>query len=94
VLLVDGHECQSAVLEGEGSCPIIVARWRTDSTTAWGVGPVYTILPTIKTLDQLAYLTLKYLNRVVDPVTFGPEDINLDQGLFPAPMLRSRTVED
>lgn len=83
VLLIDGQDCESAVLQGEGSCSIIVARWRTDSTTAWGVGPVYTILPTIKTLDQLAYLTLKYLNRVVDPVTFGPDDINLDQGLVP-----------
>lgn len=96
VLLVDGHEAESKIFKGEGSCSIIVARWRTDSTTAWGVGPVYTILPTIKTLDQLAYLTLKYLGRVVDPVLFGPEDINLDQGIVPGtyvPVADGRKIE-
>lgn len=85
VLMMEGQEAESFVYEGQGSCSLITARWKTDSTTAWGIGPLYTVLPLIKTLDQLCYLILKHVNRTVDPVTYSPDDgtINLDQGLVP-----------
>lgn len=85
VLLIDDEEAEQTVWEGAGSCPIIVARWRTDSTTAWGIGALYVVLPTIQTLDQLNYLILKHLSFVVDPAFFYDDDsvINLDNGLHP-----------
>jgi hypothetical protein len=85
VLLIDGKEAESDIWTGAGSAPLITARWRTDSTTAWGIGALYVVLPTIKTLDQLNYLILKHLSFVVDPVMFYDDDgtINLDNGLTP-----------
>lgn len=84
-LLIDRVYADGAVLEGSGSCPLIVARWRTDSTTAWGIGPIYWVLPTIKTLDQLDYLVLKNLSMAVDPPGSYDDDgvINLENGITP-----------
>lgn len=89
VLLIDNVECETDVFEGPGSNPIIVTRWRTDSTTAWGVGPLYTVLPTIKTLDQLNYLIMKHLSFAVDPAGFYDDDgvINLENGIDPGKMI-------
>lgn len=77
--------CSVKELEGDGSSPFVVARWRTDRTTAWGVGPLYVTLPKVKTLDQLVYLILKALNKNVDPVLAYDDDgvINLDLGILP-----------
>src|ERR1041385_6470406 len=93
VLLVDNKAAQADVFEGAGSCPIVTARWRTDSTTAWGVGALYVVLPTIKTLDQLQYLLMKHLSFAVDPAGFYDDDgvINLDNGLEPGTMIPRAT---
>jgi hypothetical protein len=84
-LLIDNKLAEDDIFEGTGSCPIIVARWRTDSTTALGTGALYVVIPTIKTLDQLCYLILKHLNFRVDPATSYEDDgvINLENGLTP-----------
>lgn len=84
-LLLDEEEGDSATYEGRGSCPLIVTRWKTDSTTGWGIGPAYTILPEVKTLDQLKYLLLLELNKAVNPVTTYPDDgtINVENGVSP-----------
>lgn len=70
---------------GAGSCPFIVARWGRDSTTAWGVGPTYRVLPAIKTLNHFAYLTLKNYDKHVDPPTSYEDDgvMNVDNGVNP-----------
>jgi hypothetical protein len=85
VLLIDSEEAEATIWEGAGSCPIIVARWRTDSTTAWGIGALYVVLPTIQTLDQLNYLIMKRMSFVVDPAFFYDDDsvVNLDNGINP-----------
>jgi hypothetical protein len=71
--------------KGPGSCPFIVARWSRDSTTAYGVGPTYRVLPAIKTLNHFAYLSLKNYDKHVDPVTSYEDDgvCNVDNGLDP-----------
>jgi head-to-tail connecting protein len=70
---------------GRGSCPIPVARWSRDSTTAWGVGPTYRSLPDIKTANHICFLQLKVLDKNADPATSYEDDgvINLDQGVVP-----------
>ena len=85
VLLIQDIMAQDAVLEGVGSCPLIIGRWKTDSTTAWGIGPLYHAIPTIKTLDQLTWLILKKLNLNVDPpIAYDNDGIfNLEQGVIP-----------
>lgn len=71
---VDGHVIDEQTLVGVGSCPIIVTRWRSLSTTAWGIGPLRKALADGKSLDQLAYLKLKSLGKTVDPVTVYDDD--------------------
>lgn len=70
---------------GKGSCPMPVARWSRDSTTAWGVGPTYRSLPAIKTLNHIKYLLLKNLDKSVDPAMSYEDDgvVNLDAGVPP-----------
>ncbi len=84
-LMVDKVCAQDFIYEGAGSCAVIAARWKTDSTTAWGIGSLYHALPTIKTLDQLCYLILKHLNKSVDPAMAYDDDgvTNFDNGLVP-----------
>lgn len=71
--------------KGAGSCPFIVARWSRDSTTAWGVGPTYRVLPAIKSRNHVRYLSLKNYDKHVDPVTSYEDDgvTNLDHGVEP-----------
>lgn len=71
--------------KGSGSCPFIVARWGRDSTTAWGCGPTYRVLPAIKTLNHFAYTALKNYDKHVDPVVSYEDDgvMNLDNGVQP-----------
>jgi hypothetical protein len=83
--------------EGAGSCPMPVARWARDSTTAWGVGPTYRSTPDIKTENHVKYLGLKNLDKIVDPAFTFEDDgvLNFDQGIVPgtgcrAPLARRR----
>jgi hypothetical protein len=83
-------QCQGKILyrkewKGPGSCPFIVARWSRDSTTAWGVGPTYRVLPAIKSRNHVRYLSLKNYDKHVDPITSYEDDgvINLDHGVEP-----------
>lgn len=82
---VDGHVIVSQKLVGRGSCPIIVTRWRSVSTTAWGIGPLRKAVANGKSLDQVAYLRLKNLGRAVDPPTVYDDDgvLNPEGGVGP-----------
>lgn len=71
---VDGHVIHRETLVGVGSCPIVVTRWRSISSTAWGLGPLRKALADGKSLDQVAYLRLKNLGKQVDPVTIYDDD--------------------
>lgn len=72
-------------VQGMGSCSLITARWSTDSTTAWGIGPLYTCIPDIKTVNKLVELILRNAEKAIDPPFFYDDDgvINLDEGLVP-----------
>lgn len=83
-------ECRGKIIyrkeyTGPGSCPFIVAAWSKDSTTAWGVGPTYRELPTIKTLNHVRFLDLKNYDKFGDPVTSYEDDgvTNIDGGIEP-----------
>jgi hypothetical protein len=82
-ILVDQKQKWAFAYQGAGSCPIITCRFRYQSTSAWGPGPTHKAVPPARTLDELAYLNLKALQRAVDPITSYEEDgvINVDAGL-------------
>lgn len=71
--------------EGEGSCPLIVTRWDTDPTTAWGTGPLLSAMPDIKTLNKSVEMVLRNADKAIDPPTLYPDDgvIDVSQGVGP-----------
>ena len=85
VVTANGKVIFDETYKGKGSNPFNVARWARDSTTAWGMGPTYRSLPSIKTLNHFRYLSLKNYDREVDPVTSYEDDgiMNLDHGIEP-----------
>ena len=82
-LIVDNRQRWAMGYEGAGSCPIITCRFRHQSNSAWGPGPAHKATPIARTLDELAYLNLKALQRTVDPITSYEEDgvTNVEAGL-------------
>lgn len=86
---VADHVIHTEELVGRGSCPIIVTRWRSISTTAWGIGPLRKAIADAKSLDQVAYLRLKNLGKQVDPPGFYDDDgvLNPEGGIGPGMML-------
>lgn len=74
---------QDVKYEGAGSCPVLAARWMTDSTTSWGIGPGYLKLPDIKTCNLLVELLLEKLEDAVDPSYTYEDDgvMNLENPL-------------
>jgi hypothetical protein len=84
-VMVDGKICHHKEYKGAGSCPFIGARWGRDSTTAWGCGPTYRVLPEIKTLNHVRYTDLKNYDKHVDPAMSYEDDgvSNFDNGIVP-----------
>lgn len=85
VVLADGKVIFEQQYRGHGSCPIIVARWSRDSTTAWGVGPTYRSMPSYQSLNHVRFLLLKKLDEITDPAFSFENDgvANFDNGLEP-----------
>jgi hypothetical protein len=83
VVLIGDRAIFEESYQGQGSNGLIVARWSRDSTTAWGVGPTYQVLPSIKVLNYIQERELKALDKAVDPVTSYEDDsvINLALGI-------------
>jgi hypothetical protein len=84
-VLCGGKIIFAETYRGKGSCPMYVARWSRDPTTAYGVGPTYRCLPDIKTLNHVKFLQLKNLDKTVDPAMSYEDDgvVNIDQGIDP-----------
>jgi hypothetical protein len=86
------------VFRGAGCCPMIAARWMTDSTTAWGCGPLYTAMPDVKTVNKLNELILKSCDKAIDPPFVYDDDgvLNFQQGIVPGtaiPRMPGSTVD-
>lgn len=83
---------------GMGSASILVCRWDPDPCFAWGSGPGIKALADFRQLDEVTYLKLKGMARIVDP-SFGYTDdsvINLEGGMpngVAIPMLQGSTIE-
>lgn len=60
---VEGQERDGFIWQreyrGYGSCPAIVPRWSTTSFEAYGRGPLYNVLPAVRTANLVTQLTLE-----------------------------------
>jgi len=74
---------RTRTVRGRGSCRIVAARTKISSPSAYGLGPGHKAMAPARTLDQLAYLELKRLGKVVDPPGVFDDDgvFNPDQGM-------------
>ncbi len=70
---------------GAGSNPLIVGRWLTDPTTAWGVGPLNQVLPWVRLVNDVTAMTMEQMEFAVNPAWQYDDDgvINFEQGLEP-----------
>ncbi len=84
-IIVNRKERVKLTYEGAGSCPLIACRFRQQSDSAWGPGPLKKAAPRARVLDELGYLNLKALGKAVDPPFSYEEDglANFDQGMEP-----------
>lgn len=78
VIAAGGDVLLESSYEGDGACPFIVTRWDTDSTTAWGTGPLWTALPDIKTLNDAVDTLLRVGKHAVNPPTLYDDDGIID----------------
>jgi len=84
-IIVDGKTKYEKTMQGAGAAPIIACRYRHQADSAWGPGPAHKATPRSRVLDELSYLSLKAIQKSVDPVTFYEEDgvTNIEGGLEP-----------
>ncbi len=84
-IIVDGKEKYAKRFVGPGSASIIACRFRQQADSAWGPGPAHKAAPRARVLDELSYLSLKALQKSVDPIVSYEEDgvINIEGGLEP-----------
>jgi len=65
--------------------PAFIPRWRRNSSSKWGHSPAMVAMPDILTVNELVELTLRSLEKVVDPATMVTErgllsDLDLASG--------------
>lgn len=85
VIMVDDHLVQARELVGEGSCPLIVARWDPDPCFAWGDGPTLKALPDLRALDETEALKVESADFAIHKPFGYPDDgvVNFEAGVEP-----------
>ena len=75
--------------QGEGSCPLITARWSKTSTEVWGRGPILQVLPSVKTVNLVVQMVLENAELAISGVfaydddgVFNPDNVRVEPGMF------------
>lgn len=78
VLLVDKKAVHETTLSGEGSLPLIVARFSPDKLHSWGNGPTIKSLQELRVLDVITAATQDAVDIALQPPIGYPDDGVLD----------------
>lgn len=83
VVMVDDVLVDKKTLVGEGSCPLIVARFAPTSEYAWAAGPLLQALPDLRMVDELAMKRIRAIDLTLEPPVGFPDDsfANVSEGL-------------
>lgn len=83
VVMIDKEVVHSAVLRGEGSCPLVVGRFGAFAEWAFGWGPILRALPDLRQLDEQRALFIDSLDGMIRPPMGYPDDqmANLEGGV-------------
>lgn len=82
---VMAKDCSLLKTGGYYEMPSFIPRWRRNTSSKWGHSPAMASLPDILTLNELVELTLRSLEKVVDPAIMTTErgllsDLDLASG--------------
>lgn len=83
VIMVAENVVHYEILEGLGSCPLIVGRLNPDAGCAWGIGPTINSLPWLRLHDVMAEESYDTADRNGSPPFAYPDDgvTNFDDGI-------------
>ena len=92
VVMIDDKVVHAAVLKGEGSCELIVARFNPHVEYAIGEGPAIKALPELRHLDDLAAGETEHIDWTLRPAHTFPDDsfANIENGVEPATFIPVR----
>lgn len=74
VVMVGNTLVHDVELKGEGSCPLIVARFNPTSDWPHGHGPLWQSLPTFRQIDELEYMRINHSSLSLNPPITYPDD--------------------
>ncbi len=98
VVLVEDQVVHAAVIKGEGSCELVVARFNPLPERAYGRGPAVKALPELRHLDDLAAGETEHIDWTLRPAHTFPDDSfsNIEDGVQPATFIpvRPGTAQD
>lgn len=83
VAMVNETVVDKKVLKGDGSCPLIVARFNPSPEFAWGDGPLIQALEDLRMYDCLSMKRIRGIDFTIEPpVTYPSRSFtNLEEGL-------------
>lgn len=83
VITIDGYLAHEAEIKGNGSCPLIVARFNATPDWAWGVGPLMQALPDLRVVDELTKNKMRNVDFALSPPISFPDSsfANIQDGI-------------
>jgi Bacteriophage head to tail connecting protein len=85
VVYVGKELVHSAVIKGEGCCPLLVFRWNPNPDWPWGHGPLLQYLPSLRQVDEQELMRSEHAELSIRPPFAYPDDsfAAIEQGLEP-----------
>ncbi|MGL4297117.1 MAG: portal protein [Aestuariivirga sp.] len=85
VVMIEEQVVHAAVIKGEGSCELVVARFNPLPERAYGRGPAVKSLPELRHLDDLAAGETEHIDWTLRPAYTFPDDSfsNIEDGIMP-----------
>ena len=86
VIMVEEQVVHAAIVKGEGSCELVIARFNPLPERAYGRGPAVKALPELRHLDDLAAGETEHIDWTLRPAHTFPDDSfsNIENGVEPA----------
>ena len=85
VAMIDEVLVKTTSVKGEGSCPLIVARFNPSPDYAWAPGPLIQALPDLRVIDEMAMQRIRGVELTINPPIAVPDDSmgNFEEGIEP-----------
>lgn len=85
VVMIKNKVVHSAVIRGEGSCPLLVPRFNATADWAYGLGVMLQSLPELRQVDELEGQRISHIELNLTPPMGMPDDsfASVEQGLEP-----------